>query len=150
MKRNLLVFSDTDNWTIKPFSNRDFRRILKDFGNGTKLVMTLENYQRTRSLGQNNLLHWYSSIIAKEIGEDRHALKQELKSRYGVWEERLDRNGEPLVDEETGEILMKLKSTSRYTKEEMSELIDGTLRLATKLGIVLPDPEDAKNNNHKI
>ncbi len=45
---------------------------------------------------------------------------------------------------------MKPKKTSLYTKEEMGLLIDGTVRMATRFGIILPDPEEARNNNIKI
>ena len=135
---------------MEPLSKRNYDFALQAFEDGTKITWTIENYRRERSLGQNNLFHWLVDIIAKEIGEDRHDLKEWFKKEYGVWIEMTDRNGNIIVNEDTGEIAMKPKPTSDYDTLEKSTLIDSVYRFGDKLGIRLPDPEEARNNNIKF
>ena len=147
MKRNLIGFIDTDNKRINYSSQREFERAMNDFGPGTKVNIIISKYRRKRSLGQNNLFHWYCDIIAKDIGYDFDEFKREMKSKYGVWEDMLDREGNPVVDEDTGETMRFLKSISDYDTLETSILIEGTIRTAVFLGIILPDPNDLRINN---
>lgn len=152
MKRSLIVFSDPENSCLKPISMREFKRILDDFGQGAKLSMTLENYRRKRSLSQNNLLHLYLGVIENETGESSKRLKEIFKMQYGVKEPLLDKNGKEMVDEYTGEIQKYFVSTADYTTEQMSAFIEKIIRWTYEFypDIILPDPEDAKNNNIRM
>lgn len=151
MKRSLIVFSDPENSCLKPISMREFKRILDDFGQGTKLTLSLENYKRTRSLPQNNLLHLYIGEIAKDTGEDSARIKEMLKMMFGVKEEMRDRDGHEVYNEQTGEAISVWKSTSEYTTDEMAEFIDNVQKWSSDfLGLILPDPEEMRNFKIKM
>lgn len=151
MKRNLVVFSDPENSCLKPISMREFKRILEDFGQGTKLSVTIENFKRTRSISQNNLLHLYIGEIAKDTGEEPSRIKEMLKMMFGFKEPMMDRDGHEICDESSGDIILLYKSTADYSKEEMGEFIDKIVHWSAEfLGLILPNPDDLKNNNIKM
>lgn len=145
MKKSFIAFKK--GLKIEPMYIRDIERALEPFEEGTKLTITVENYVRKRSLGQGNLFHMLCGFIAKEIGHTKDEIKEYLKMTYGVQEPLIGRDGIEIADKETGEIMMKPKSTSAYSKQEMAELIEATYEFASGLGIILPTPEDLKNYN---
>lgn len=149
MKRSFIAFSNSDSVRGLDSLSRNQERLAMEPFKGEKVVVTIENYKRTRSLGQNNLFHLICGVLAKELGETMLDMKIQLKAWYGVWEPRVDKSGNEIVDAETGEIMMRLKSTSDYSTEEKTALIDGTYDFAKKAKVKLPDPEDLRNNNIK-
>lgn len=151
MKRNLIGFTDTDNKRINYASQREFERAVNDFGPGMKVNIIIETYRRKRSLSQNNLLHFYFGLIAEETGETLPRIKEMMKMMFGVKEPMLDKDDNEIVDKETGDIQYNLKSTADYTTEEMSIFVDQIIKWSFDfLGMTLPSPDDARNNNLKI
>lgn len=135
---------------LEPISTRNYDFALQSFEDGTKVTWTIQNYVREKSRGQNNLFHMLCEIIAKDLAWSREDVKLYLKDKYGQYESLTDRNGNEMVDEDTGEILQRMKSLSEYNVEEMTELINGTYEFSAKHGIRLPDPDEARNNNLPI
>lgn len=149
MKRSFIAFSNSDSVRGLDSLSRNQERLAMEPFKGNKVVVTIENYKRTRSLGQNNLFHMLVDIISNEIGEDKFDLKEWFKREFGPWIEVTDKEGNPIVNEETGEISMKPKKTSDYDTLEKTLLIESVYRFASKIGIVLPNPEDLKTKNIK-
>lgn len=150
MKRSLVAFKSPDGRKIEPASLTEWNRIMDMFEDGTKLTITVQPYVRKKSLGQNNLFHLLCEIIAKELAWSREDVKLFLKDKYGQYEPLTDRNGEDMVDIDTGEIMQRMRSLSDYSKDEMTELINGVYEFGEKHNIRLPHPEDAKNFNLPI
>lgn len=149
MKRNIIAFADVENNRLNPLSQRDFKRALADFGQGTKLTVTLENYRRKRSLSQNNLLHKYFTIMAEECGQGMEEIKMIMKMKFGPVEAITDRDGEEMHDEE-GEVITKLKSSADYSTKEMTDFIENVRDWSVQfLNCYLPEPEELRNNNLK-
>jgi len=138
------------NGKLVPVSDKQFSFALSSFEEGTKVTWVIQSYVRAKSLGQNNLFHMLCDIIARDLSWSREDVKLFLKDKYGQYEPLTDRSGEEMVDADTGEILQHMRSLSTYSKEEMSELINGTYEFAEKHKIKLPNPEDARNYNLPI
>jgi len=148
MKRNLVMFTSEDCTSLVPASVSEFKRYIADFGPQVKVTVTIENYKRTRSLSQNNLLHKYLSKMGEEIGYELSEVKDLMKLKFGIMEPVKDRNGNEVYDPETGEIQERFKSTSDYTTEEMTMFIDKIRQFSHEvLGCYLPTPEELKQYN---
>lgn len=150
MKRSLVAFKTSQGRKIEPASLSEWNRILDFYEEGEKLTITIQPYLRKKSLGQNNLFHLLCEIIAKDLVWSREEVKLFMKDKYGQYEPLTDRNGEEMVDTDTGEIMQRMRSLSDYSKDEMTELINGVYEFGQKHGIRLPNPDDAKNNNLPI
>lgn len=149
MKRNLIMFVSEDEKELVPMLQRQFKHHLSDFGKGTKLTVTLENYVRKKTDPQMRYIHVIFQEIEKHTGMDREDLKIVLKDRYGIKEIMSDREGNELCDD-NGELMYVTKSLRDYTKAEMTEFIDRVIRWAREfIDLVLPDPEDFKKHNIK-
>lgn len=151
MKRNLIGFIDTDNKRINYASQREFERAMSDFGPGAKVNIIIETYRRKRSPSQNNLLHMYLGIIADYTGQDIQTIKDICKMQFGIKEPMLDKNGEEIVDKDTGELMDVFKSSRDYNTAEMTEFINNIVDWGVlTFHLTFPDPEDLRNNNLKI
>lgn len=148
MKRNLVMFTSEDCTSLIPASVSEFKRHIGDFGPQVKVTVTIENYKRTRSLGQNNLLHKYLTKMGEEIGYDLNEMKDLMKLKFGVMEPVVDKNGNEVYDPETGELQEKQKSTADYKTDEMTVFIDKIRQFSHEvLGCYLPTVEEMKQFN---
>lgn len=144
------MFTSEDCASLVPASVSEFKRHIGDFGPQVKLTVTIENYKRTRSLSQNNLLHKYLSKMGEEIGYELSEVKDLMKLKFGVMVPILDKQGNEVFDPDTGELQERFKSTSDYTTSEMTIFIDKIRQFSAEvLGVILPSPDDLRNNNLK-
>ena len=151
MKRNLIAFTDPDGNWLNFASTSDFKRAIKDFGEGVKLSITLEKWRPKRSPSQNNLLHMYLNIISEYTGQDIQTIKDVCKLQFGIREAMLNKDGEEIVDQDTGEIVGVFKSTSEYTTLEMTIFIDELIKWGVStFHLSFPDPEDLRNNSTHV
>lgn len=101
-------------------------------------IVEIKRFERSRSLAQNNLLHMWLAIIAKETGNTLDAVKTEAKRRIlGV---RLVEYTNHKTKEKS--ITAVIPSINELTVKEMTVLLNGVEEIANELGIVLPFPED--------
>ena len=148
MKKKLVMFVSHDCKSMDPLSVSGYNNILGYLGPGQKLLVTIEKFSEKRSLEQNGLLHKYFTIISQETGYDPAEVKELMKMKFGEREDVLDREGNIICDEGTGEILKKMKSTSDYTKAEMTNFIDLIRMFSMEvLGCYLPTPDEMANIN---
>lgn len=142
------MFTSEDCTSLIPASLSEFKRHLRDFGPQVKVTVTIETYRRKRSLSQNNLLHKYLSKMGEEIGYELSEVKDLMKLKFGIMVPVLDKQGNEVFDPETGEIQERFKSTSDYSTSEMTIFIDKIRQFSAEvLGVILPSPDDLRNNN---
>lgn len=123
MKKQILAYvnEDASGWRVQ---NKElFLNFLKDFGAGTKLKLTIENYKPQRSNSQNNVFYWWTDLLAEELCIEPERLKEVLKYKY-LRRPVLDSKGEELIDEATGEVEWYVPSTTELDKEEYSVFLD--------------------------
>lgn len=97
--------------------------------------VTVEPYKKHRSLSQNNLMWLWNSIIARETGDDVDWVHETLKKKFLPLEER----------ECLGEVVSR-RATRTLNTEKMTEYLNRVQAFAaSELGILLPVPEDEKN-----
>ncbi len=145
MKKSFVAFKNKNR--LDPVSVSDWNRALSSFEDGSKITVTVESFVRKKSLGQLGLVHKLFSLLARDLGYLPHQIKEFLKDEYGVKEEIIDIDGDPMVDESTGEIRVIAKSLADYTVEEMTTLITTVYEFAEENGIRLPKPDDLRNFN---
>lgn len=145
MKKDALAFIKDDVSGLRMVNKDYFMQLLSDFGAGTKVKITIENYHPQRSLSQNGVLHWYCSELAEEVGMDAEDFKTMMKMKY-LRRDALDRNGERMADE-NGEVMTYIAKTSDLDKKEMALFIDQIRLFGIEfLNYELPLPDA----NHKI
>jgi hypothetical protein len=123
VKKQILAYvnEDASGWRVQ---NKElFLNFLKDFGAGTKLKLTLEKYHPQRSLKQNNALHLWLDLIAEDCGLPMAKMKEILAFKF-LQRPALDKDGEMMVDMETGEVQMYIPSTADLDKKEMARFMD--------------------------
>lgn len=146
MKKQVIAFVRSDCSGLRMVDRDGFVVLLSDFGAGTKLRITVENYSPQRSLDQNKTMYWYLATLAEEADMDLVKFKARMGEKF-LRRPLLDKNGEQVVDKATGECEMYVPSTADLTTKEMGEFID-QLRLfgLEYLNFELPLP----SKNYKI
>ncbi len=149
MKRSFIAFCNGDSIRkIDSLSHKQERIALEPF-EGQKVVVTIENFKRDRTLSQNGYLHKIFEWLEEETGGDRRQLKEALKARFGLREALTDKDGVELCDD-NGEVIETLVSTSDYTTEQMTEFIDKIRQWSNDfLGYVIPDADRYRSFNIK-
>lgn len=116
------------------------------FSPGTKLKITVEHYHPQRSLKQSAVLHWYCAKLAEECGMEAKDFKMMMKMRYLV-RPVTGKDGEFLVDPESGEVMTYIPSTADLDTMEMMEFTDKVRIFGEEfLKYSLPLPDE----NYKI
>lgn len=123
MKKQTIAFVKEGCKTIRLIDPKLFHNFLQDFGEGAKLKLTIENYHPQRSLKQNGALHYWVDLIAEDCGLEMLRMKEILAYRF-LKRPALDKDGEMMVDEETGEVVMFVPSTAELDKAEMAKFMD--------------------------
>lgn len=123
MKKQTIAYVKEDCSGLTIANKEYFMSVLKDFGPGVKLKISIENYHPTRTLGQNGLLHWYMDLLAEEAGMEMGKFKARMADKY-LRRPVLDAQGEYICDQETGEIEMYVPSTADLDTKEMGEYIN--------------------------
>lgn len=126
----ILAYGNIKDGKLTIRSRRTFDEELKSL-EGREVVITVERYSAKRSTAQNALWWVYMGILSKELGYTKEQCHDIAKFKF------LKRE---LVDEKSGEIHEYLKSTTKLTKLEFSELVDNLIIWAAELNIVLPPP----------
>lgn len=125
----------------------DFMEQLED---NQRVWVTIEKYQRKRSLSQNSMLHWIFQEIADETGHDRDWVKDFFAKKYLTVDLHHAETEEILVDAETGEVLTRVRSTAELNTVEFGEYVDRIRLYANEfLGLQLPEPSRTKEINFK-
>lgn len=89
--------------------------------------------EKKRSNCQNRLWHKWVTIMANEKGYSQEDMKHLLKLHIiGTTD---------FINQKTGEVVERVKSSSELSVSEFTELMDGTFLLATQEGIQLPTPD---------
>lgn len=126
-----------------------FRGELSGFGPGTAVVVSVKKWYKKRSLGQNNLFHWYADILADYFGYPLDTMKLLIRLKW-LKVPLLKHDGSEAVDITTGEVLFDLRSTSDLNTVEMAELCDEIRTWAMDgWGVVLPLPDQNTEINFK-
>ena len=123
MKKTLIAFVRDDCSGLRYVDEEVFLAYLRDFGGGMKTKVTIENYSPQRSLSQNSTMYWYMTTLAEEADMELSKFKARMGEKF-LRRPLLDKKGEPVVDELTGEIEMYVPSTADLTKVEMGEFIE--------------------------
>lgn len=127
----LQYFSDVKDGKLQKNVSMMIAEEIKHF-EGKRIQITIQRHSSKRSLAQNNLFHLYIGIMAKELGYELEDMKEIIKFKFLLAEK---------ASERTGEIMQYIRQTRGLTKLEFIDLIDGLIRFASTLQIVLPDPQ---------
>jgi hypothetical protein len=92
--------------------------------------ITIEPHKASRSKQQNAYMHVLFRLISKETGYTEDEVKDMIKDSLNLWVTRTRKDGTQFE---------ALRSTAEMTTDEMSNLIDQTLVICSKLGIKYPD-----------
>lgn len=151
MKRSVVVFVNGDNINdLVPVKKSDVKRALSYFSNGTKCVLTLRSYYRTKTLSQLNVFFAYVAFLQKHTGHSRNEIKNAVLENYGLWTAKLDKNGDVVFDKK-GNAIFKPKGLEDYNTKELSELLERFHGgMFDDFGIVVPDPETYSKINLEI
>lgn len=151
MKRSVVVFVNGKNLKdMVPVKKSELERALLDFKPGSKVVMVLKSYYRTRELSQSNVFYAYVTHIANETGMSRREVETQLKNDYGIKTAKLDIRNNEVFDEKGNKVFVN-KSLSLYNVSEMSEFLDKILgNMHDDFGITLPDPDKYSKINFEI
>lgn len=114
-----------DSPTSKRYALNFISRIELDEG----LEIVIRKERKDQKDDQREGFHVLLKLFAEELGYSPDELKEVLKIKaLGVE-----------VKTVLGEEVHILKSTTKYTREDYSKLIETTYRTAAELGIVLPE-----------
>lgn len=102
---------------LKMANKTQFVYDLDYFNHGQKVLFTVETFKDVRSLAANARMHVYFDKIAKYTGQDRDQVKAALKMKY-LTRDLLDKDGNLVVDEDTGEVMKYVASTRRLLENE--------------------------------
>lgn len=145
MKKQTLAFVKDDLSGLRMLSRDIFMDMLRDFGAGVKLKLTIEHYFPQRSLKQNGVVHWYCTELANECGMQPEDFKMMMKMKF-LRRAALNKQGEEMPDE-NGEVLTYIPSTSDLDTAEMAIFIDQIRLFGIEiLNYHLPEPDA----NYKI
>lgn len=154
MIRHQLGFTDLESDpkrpAIKLVAKKGFMDDIRSFGHGKKVWITVENYYNKRSPSQNNVLHKYIGMIAKETGQDPKQVKSVLKNTFLKPRAWLDAQGEQMYNPDSGEVLTYIPSTTDISTIEMNDFWDKIRQWALDfLNLDLPLPEKVQKINYK-
>lgn len=120
---------------------KQFDNDLKSF-EGERILLKVSKYKRSRTNKQNSVLHWYISEISEETGMATETIKEVLKMKF-LTETAIDSSGNILVDEQSGEVLRFVKSTTDLTTIQFNEFTENIRIWANEfLGLQLPLPNE--------
>ena len=146
MKKTTIAFVNAAGNGVEFQDWSVFQYNLSLFAPGTKLRVTIEHYHPQRSLKLNAVLHWYCTELAEECGMNPEDFKMMMKIKF-LRRPALDRNGEYVVDPETGEVMMFIPSTADLNSKEALELNENIRQFGIEvLNYELPLPD----SNYKI
>lgn len=108
---------------------------------GDKIIMKLETFYRKRSKLQNDTLHWYFQTLADETGHLPAEIKEMMKFKF-LKVPMTDRNGNEVVDSETGNVEMTVRETKSLTTVECMTFVEDIREWSDRvLGVFLPEPD---------
>lgn len=146
MKKQTIAFVKDDLSGLRMLDKDLVLSFLRDFGAGCKLKLTIEKYSPQRSLKQNKVLYWILDLLSEEASIEPERLKELLKYKF-LKRPMLDKNGEAVIDESTGEVEWYVPSTTELSKIEFMDFIDKIYVWSSEfLGYELPIPDE----NYKI
>lgn len=123
MKKQTICFVKDDVSGLRMLDRQYFMQMLSDFGAGTKLKLSVEHYHPQRSLKQNNAFYLWVDLLAEELSIEPERLKELLKYKF-TRRPLLDKKGEEVIDESTGEVEWYVPSTADLDKKEFAEFMD--------------------------
>lgn len=151
-RRNLATveFTEEKGIHLSFASKRAFLGDLAEFPVGNRVWVSIETYYRQRTTTQNSVMHWYIDEIAKETGMEPEEVKEQMARKF-LTVQVVDKNDNYLADPETGEVYMRVMSTTELTTVTMMEYLD-KIRLwaLSYLNMDLPLPDPEKKRNEKI
>jgi len=115
--------------------------IAERFRHLEKVTVQIKTRRKARSLVQNRLCHAYFGIIASESGNTLETVKSVLK-RLFLTRDVLDKDGDPVVNPKTGEVLTYVQDTSALSTVEMMEFTEQIRLWAMDFDIYLPLPDE--------
>lgn len=96
------------------------------------LEVIIQPHEDDQTAEQRKFWHVLVKIFADEIGDSPESLKMDIKREtFGV---------DVVVSKVTGRENEIVKSSTKANKNEYSQLIETTYRLAAEFGVVLPNP----------
>lgn len=119
-----------DKRYFKPLTETLYKRILRAFKVGQKVVISVEPLKKRRSSSQNNYYWLYLSVIAEETGENEDNLHEYFKRVFIT----------PKFITVLGQDIKIPKSTTDLSKGEFVEYLQKIQHLTD---VPLPDPEAA-------
>jgi hypothetical protein len=110
------------------------------FNDGYKVTVEIKSRRKPRSLAQNAYLHLMLQMIADETGNDLEAVKSTVKAMYAK-KPLLDKEGEPIYDKATGEVVSYIQDTRDMSTLEAMEFTENVRMFAQDfLGMNIPLP----------
>lgn len=97
-----------------------------------KLEVIIQPHVDDQTAQQRGYFHMLIKMLADEIGDSPDSVKMDIK--------RETFGSDVVVSNITGKEQEIVKSSAKAKRDEYSQLIETTLRIAANLGIVLPAP----------
>jgi len=128
----MIFYSEIKNGVETIYRKDDMDKFISTCKDG-KYIHEIKRYSENRSLEQNRLMWAYTTIIANELGYEKETMHEIIKYKFLKREK---------VNEDGGEVLEYLKSTTKLTKPEFAEFIKQLqIWSAQTFNVILPDPE---------
>lgn len=126
-KGSIRVYEDGK---VKFFHREELNKFLSSHPGETFIFHVKKN----RTNQQNNYYWLILTMIGNEIGMTKEDVADIMKFKFLLTE---------IVNEQTGEVFQRLKSTRELSKPEMADFIDKIIMFAsTELGIRIPEPNE--------
>ena len=112
-----------------------FDRWKQKLDDGTEITANFTQRREDASERARNYFHVLRGRYAAAMGYDKEYAKNELMLRFGVWEEpRVATEWSGHLIDMYGQLVFR-KSLNDYTKEELNELIEGTIMACIENGV---------------
>lgn len=119
-----------------------YRDLKEAFSDGSKVTVEIKSRRKPRSLPQNAYLHIILQMIADETGNSLEVIKSTLKAMYAK-KTLLDKDGEPIYDKATGEVVSYIQDTKDMSTVEAMIFTEKVRMFAQDFcGMSIPSPGD--------
>lgn len=96
---------------------------LGSFKHGDNVIVSVETFRGLATAEQRGVLHWYCTELSEYLGIEMLEFKEMMKLKFAQ-KPKLDQDDNPIVDPETGEMMLYLQSTEKMNTIEKFEFTE--------------------------
>ena len=136
-----------DNGKLTIINRKGLIKDLASYFEGKKVTIIIEKYRKNRSNEQNSY-YWGVVVEAVKIGLNDVGYKMNSEATHELIKYKFLQK--ELINEETGEILKTIGSTTELSTSEFMDLLAQIQQWAAEyLNIIIPDPNEQGSLNFK-